>query len=398
MAQVDERRASEPADPPWLRPAEALAQARDELKADRAREMWRQGVVLRSFLGASILHSPAFAGYFLSLDEPVQRLAALISAVMGLFLAGAIVADMKGHRTAAGVASQLIPVPAVLAYSWIFSVEAGLGSYLFISALGLVVLVPENCARTRYAVVAILVTSILFLQFTCTRERALAPLGITETTALATVNRTIMSLSLFTLAVLLNRSVRAARVLVASSLAISREEADSDVLTGLPHRRPTWERVRRLSESNVPFTLALVDVDHFKRLNDAYGHEAGDQALVTLGRALASAVREQDIVGRWGGEEFLLVISGHDDATARAIKRVHAEVSGLMVDCGGEDVSITISVGYAGWRAGDDPCRTLRRADHALYAAKRAGRNRVMADSPETADHHASKRVTSAEG
>lgn len=383
MARVPDRRAAAADDPPWLNPAESLAQARDDLRADHERENRRQGMVLRGYLAASILHAVLFAVYFASLDEPVQRLAAYVSLGAGAVLAAAFIADLKGYRDCAAVASQMVPVVPVLIYAWIFSVEAGFGSYLFIGALGLVVLVPENRQRTRFAGVAVLVAAVLFLQFTFTRERALAPLSVTETTALATFNRTVMSLSLFTLALALNRSVRAARDLVRSNLALARTEADSDVLTGLPNRRPTWERVKNLVESQIPFTLALVDVDHFKRLNDTFGHECGDATLRRLGRDLAAAVREQDLVGRWGGEEFLLVLAGDHEGAAQAIARVHGEVSGLTAECGEQSMTVHFSMGYARWVAGDDPWKTLRRADHALYAAKRAGRNCIVADDPE---------------
>jgi diguanylate cyclase (GGDEF)-like protein len=383
MAHTNERRAPVGVDPEWLNPAESLAEARAELRLEQAREQRRQGIVLRSYLAASVALSVAFAFYFQRLPETPQQLAAFVSLAAAASMVGAFIGDVYGHRTAAGVVSQLAPVVPVLIYAWIFSVEAGFGSYLFIGALGLVVLVPDHRQRTRLMSVAVLVLAVVVVQVVFTRERALAPLPIDQTTALATFNRTIMSLSLFTLALLLNRSVRVARMLVRSSLALSKTEANTDVLTGLPHRRPVWERVSDLVDAETPFTLALADVDHFKRLNDHYGHDCGDQTLVRISRELAAAVREQDIVGRWGGEEFIVVLAGDHEGAARAIERVHASVTGTAPECDDDAPPVTVSIGYAPWFPGDDPWKTLRRADHALYAAKRAGRNRVLAADTE---------------
>ncbi len=155
--------------------------------------------------------------------------------------------------------------------------------------------------------------------------------------------------------------------------------ATTDPLTGLPNRRALDEclqaalaAAQRHSEA---VSVALIDVDHFKRINDRHGHAGGDRVLVQLGHRLAADLRAGDRLGRWGGEEFLLV-SGHTPlpAALELAERLRASVAGFAF---GHGEPVTISIGVAQVRQGDDAGSLLQRADAALYRAKDAGRNRV---------------------
>jgi diguanylate cyclase (GGDEF)-like protein len=119
-----------------------------------------------------------------------------------------------------------------------------------------------------------------------------------------------------------------------------------------------------------------IDADHFKAVNDTHGHDAGDRVLVDIAARLQQAVRRYDMVARVGGEEFtvLLIGIGAEEGACLAER-----IRGAIADspCGG--IPVTASVGVAAWRPGDTPDALLKRADEALYAAKGAGRNRVVA-------------------
>ncbi|MFC4736635.1 diguanylate cyclase domain-containing protein [Bacillus daqingensis] len=152
----------------------------------------------------------------------------------------------------------------------------------------------------------------------------------------------------------------------------------TDELTGLPNRRFLEERLKSLLHAayvnHVPFSVMLLDIDHFKMVNDRYGHHVGDDVLRELGRELQAIIREGDTVGRLGGEEFLVLFSSVDS--------VQAEVAGNdirlhMSKREWESCPITISGGIAQWRAGDSAESLLQRADRALYAAKNGGRNQI---------------------
>lgn len=164
---------------------------------------------------------------------------------------------------------------------------------------------------------------------------------------------------------------------VGGALRIATDAASVDVLTGLPNRRVFMARLRRgttvARPGSHPLTVAILDLDHFKRYNDTHGHDAGDRLLEATALQWRSLMREQDVLARIGGEEFGLIMEG-DVGEGRALAdRLIASVPHGQ----------TASAGVAAYRAGDDAEVALRRADQALYAAKAAGRARVMqADHP----------------
>jgi diguanylate cyclase (GGDEF)-like protein len=160
----------------------------------------------------------------------------------------------------------------------------------------------------------------------------------------------------------------------------TRRLANNDPLTGLQNRRRTTERleieIARARRYGVPLAIALCDVDHFKQVNDRFGHNVGDHVLVQVGRVLQTTLREVDLVGRWGGEEFLVVLPDTDHAGARVVgERLRAGIEGLPAFSGGPE-RVTASVGLASFDATDSTAGFIDRADQALYKAKKAGRNR----------------------
>lgn len=160
------------------------------------------------------------------------------------------------------------------------------------------------------------------------------------------------------------------------------ELATVDSLTGLVNRRAFFERTeeaRALSARlRKPVALMMLDIDHFKRLNDRFGHATGDEALCVFAQTVRSVLREHDIVGRLGGEEFALAMPGTDLAGAlQAAERVRMAVAEAPVLTDGNQYTMTVSVGVVLVGPGEPINSALARADNALYAAKTAGRNRV---------------------
>ena len=161
-----------------------------------------------------------------------------------------------------------------------------------------------------------------------------------------------------------------------------RQLANTDALTGLANRRQAEEQLarelRRAERYGRTFSLLMLDIDHFKDLNDRYGHQAGDDVLVDLARRLGAMVRASDTVARWGGEEFLLVApeTPLDDARrlAEMIRR-HVADNHLA-----DRFQVTVSLGLASYRPGDTVPSLVARSDAALYLAKRGGRNQVRVE------------------
>ena len=126
------------------------------------------------------------------------------------------------------------------------------------------------------------------------------------------------------------------------------------------------------------FTLLVMDLDHFKRVNDVFGHAVGDRVLGEFADRVREATRKVDELVRWGGEEFVLIMPGADLVSASAVaERVRAHIAATPFECDGHQIDQTVSIGVATWDGAETPHDLQRRADEAMYRAKRAGRNRV---------------------
>jgi diguanylate cyclase (GGDEF)-like protein len=143
----------------------------------------------------------------------------------------------------------------------------------------------------------------------------------------------------------------------------------------------------RCEKAGAPLSVIVIDLDHFKKINDTHGHPAGDEVLLKVASRLRSCIRPQEALGRYGGEEFLIVLPGSSGATAEAVaERMRRAIAAQSESIGGATVKPTISAGVASTdafpKAG--PEDLINRADAALYAAKNAGRNRVVRAVPES--------------
>ena len=166
-------------------------------------------------------------------------------------------------------------------------------------------------------------------------------------------------------------------------LAYHAAEARTDVLTGLANRRVFDEELsRRMSlfrDTNEPFSIVIVDIDHFKRFNDTYGHVAGDDVLRSISMMLASKIDSQDLVARYGGEEFAFLMPRTNVETAGGnAERLRRIIEETPVVSGDKTLQVTFSAGAAEILPNEDGMSCLARADQAMYAAKYAGRNRVF--------------------
>jgi len=174
------------------------------------------------------------------------------------------------------------------------------------------------------------------------------------------------------------------------ALATINELAIRDELTGIHNRRFLLDLVEKEKEradrNGSEFCLCLFDIDFFKRINDTHGHAAGDAVLRTFSSAVLAQIRALDAFGRYGGEEFLLMLPETPAASALPLaERIRGVVEGLRCVDGEHTITLTVSVGVAQYRIGEPVAHTIVRADQALYLAKSGGRNRVLChdgDSP----------------
>lgn len=161
--------------------------------------------------------------------------------------------------------------------------------------------------------------------------------------------------------------------------------ATRDPLTRLSNRRHFWAQAEKRAAQGAgvgPMALLLVDVDHFKNINDTYGHAVGDEVLVGVAERLHECCRDHDVVARWGGEEFLLLLTRTDLAGSLVVaERIRASIAGQPLAASQPELRVTVSLGATQAREGEALSEGIARADAALYRSKQSGRDRVSADT-----------------
>jgi eukaryotic-like serine/threonine-protein kinase len=167
--------------------------------------------------------------------------------------------------------------------------------------------------------------------------------------------------------------------------------ATTDELTGIFNRHQFFVLAHRelavAHRSGLRLAAAMIDIDHFKKVNDTYGHHVGDQVIQTVARRFTETIRNTDILGRYGGEEFALILPDVGDDAVAVAERLRTAIADSPIDTDSGPIPITISVGVAHLSDADGNAETLLvAADKGLYTAKKSGRNRVVLHREETAE------------
>jgi len=176
---------------------------------------------------------------------------------------------------------------------------------------------------------------------------------------------------------------------IRESLKEAEQRSNTDALTGLANRRSLDEFLRSAQivamEKGEPLSVFLIDIDHFKKFNDSYGHQVGDQVLRLVAKVLQENVRDQDLAARYGGEELFAVLPGADlDVCAGVAERIRGRICDARLtrrSTGREISSVTVSIGVAQFKLGESAEAMIERCDRALYQAKQSGRNRTVTES-----------------
>ncbi len=181
----------------------------------------------------------------------------------------------------------------------------------------------------------------------------------------------------------LRTKLQGQRAELAQALADVQRLATRDDLTGLVNRRFLLDllaqEMPRSDRSGQYLCIALLDIDHFKRVNDTHGHAAGDAVLRAFANEALGAIRASDSLARWGGEEFLLMLPATDlEAALHSVERLRQRIAALPMETGGATLHVTVSIGLVQRVAQEAAADAIARADQALYAAKTQGRNRVV--------------------
>jgi diguanylate cyclase (GGDEF)-like protein len=177
--------------------------------------------------------------------------------------------------------------------------------------------------------------------------------------------------------------MRAQKNKLALALDKIQQIATRDELTGTFNRRYMLEKMRdeclRAERSNLPLLFAILDIDHFKRINDGYGHQTGDHALQHFCEVVQQNLRANDTLARWGGEEFVVLLTETDLALGLVcLERIRAKVAETELVQGSAALKLTVSIGVTQYQPGEGCEKTMARADIALYDAKAQGRNQIV--------------------
>ncbi|GAB1256254.1 diguanylate cyclase [Aurantivibrio plasticivorans] len=176
---------------------------------------------------------------------------------------------------------------------------------------------------------------------------------------------------------------------LAEAKKLAEFEAHTDALTGTHNRRSFLKQadslISQAKRKTLSLHLLMLDIDHFKSINDTYGHNAGDNALLAFCHKLSKSVRDNDVFGRVGGEEFALLINEETAGSHELAERIRQEVEEIRLDGEADELRLTVSIGIARFEEHDDIDSLMKKSDTALYQAKENGRNCVVAYASETA-------------
>ena len=193
---------------------------------------------------------------------------------------------------------------------------------------------------------------------------------------LATVLPAISGLSSNLMA--MRQRLKEKQVALEEALVRIHELATRDELTGLPNRRFMMAQLQERARSGPPFHIGMVDLDHFKSINDTYGHAVGDDVLRAFGALAGNALRPSDLIGRWGGEEFLLVLAETQEAPALGLARLRIRLGAAEMSAVEPQLRVAFSSGTTRYVEGEPIGQAIERADRALYQAKSNGRNQSV--------------------
>ncbi|MBI3348865.1 MAG: GGDEF domain-containing protein [Burkholderiales bacterium] len=316
--------------------------------------LWAWTIV--SLGGMAVIYAAIRSGWSRRFDDP---------SLTSVQIAFAIGAGALGYAQAGPLRGAVFPVLTLILMFGMFQLRARNAYGLCLFALTLFGAVMGVMAWQRPAVYPPEVEVGHFLMLAC-----MLPAVATLTARLSRIRRRLAD----------------QREELARALAQLQAIATRDELTCLPNRRQMQalmdQELLRSLRHHHDFCIAIADLDHFKHVNDEHGHAAGDTVLRAFAQTGQAAMRATDVLARWGGEEFLVLLP--DTAMPPALggmERLRQQIAAMRVDVGGgAPVAITVSIGLTGHRRGDTLAQTLERADQLLYRAKAEGRNRTCAD------------------
>lgn len=343
-------------------------------------------VITLIFTVAGIALAAFYVEWFLTAyDQPQWTMVTLSAVCIGVLLAGIPVTKTR-FATAGSVVALGVAALVLLASTAVLSTATNM--HLCLLALGFVLLtlVPDHMHLVRGAGAGIVIPLIIACEFLF---RPSIPLSLDEANrdgTLSSVNRvwTVVVIVL-AMGIIRYRSSYKQRNL-SGAAELGEHRANTDAMTGIFNRRPVLARLRELdADDSHRYAIALIDIDSFKSINDRLGHEEGDALISTIALRLRTHFRQTDLVSRWGGDEFLVLMPYVErNDIVNVLERLRASVASSPFSLGTDPIPVTLSIGAAIAGPGMSGHATINTADRALYTAKHTGRNRVVLAHAET--------------
>ena len=335
----------------------------------------RYASVLRPILTFGAVAHALFLLLFLVLG--VQVMVAFNIVSMALYITLIVISTRLDYRVSITVAAIEVLLHALLATHFVGWVS---GFHLYpLILLPLIAFLNSVRLVSRCLSISGVTAAYALLALLFTSATPVAPLPEAVAPWLSAANVISVSIGLSVFILFYAVAVRNADELVQTSQERLKALAATDPLTGLLNRRSMDEHLRTTLRAGEPAAALLVDIDRFKRINDELGHETGDRVIQAVAAVLEAGTRDQDAVARWGGEEFLVLLQGHDQEAAwNVAERLRARVPESW---GTPENQLNVSIGVAALRPGDTANTLVSRADSALLEAKRKGRNHTITAS-----------------
>lgn len=342
-------------------------------------ERGRAAAAGQTFLIFSAVLSVGYAVFYLSYSPSDLRPLAMVSVAWVAGYAAGIVMVRTGRQLGATLLGLAVAIVQVLVVVSAIGWESGSHLYLIVAGQLVYMVFTERQRLLRWAFLGTSAAAFVTCQVVLPARGARFAIDSSTLGWMFSLNAVVAMALLFSLAALAHFRARESRAEAARNAERAEYLANTDPLTGLSNRRPILEVLERESVRSMGnYCVAIADLDRFKELNDTHGHSCGDAVLAVVGDRLREQVRTTDALGRWGGEEFIFVMTGTGvDAATGTMDRTRTAVSGTPIPCGDHDHRITVSIGIAPAAPGSLPHLVIKDADDALYEAKMEGRDCV---------------------
>lgn len=297
---------------------------------------------------------------------------------------------MRRGRTEAAFVIACIDIAVSSVLGTILAGEASAFLFYIMVPLVLAALHPTRSTFVRWSWVTVLAIVYLAFEVFWPSSARVADWPTTVIHFLHVLNILIVSAAMVVVAVLSAITIARAERNLQEALHRTEELALHDGLTGLLNRRAMQRVLQRETarsrRTHRPYAVLMADIDHFKSINDRFGHAVGDDVLRTVASHLRDGLRGQDVVSRWGGEEFLAILPETDLAGGEHVaEKLRAEIERHLMAFQGHELDVTMTFGLAGSDSEGPFEAVVEAADQAMYQGKRAGRNRVVASNPSLA-------------